>query len=82
MAVKVLYFAGLKDALGCDQESWTGIFPCSMADLRSQLAARAGFESLASFRNLKCALNQNLVAWQAEVQDGDEVAFFPPVTGG
>jgi molybdopterin synthase sulfur carrier subunit len=32
--------------------------------------------------NLRCAVNQQMVALDSPLGDGDEVAFFPPVTGG
>lgn len=82
MTITVLYFAGLKDLLGKDRETWILGAPTTVAALRDQLAVRTGFEALATFKNLKCAVNQTMVSWQSPVQDGDEVAFFPPVTGG
>jgi molybdopterin synthase sulfur carrier subunit len=49
--------------------------------LRDWLVA-AGRERLATAKNLRCAVNQHMVGPDAGVADGDEVAFFPPVTGG
>ena len=84
MTVTVLYFAALKEALGTASE--TLLLPANMAtmaDLRTHLAARGGaWGQLASFKNLRCAVNQGMVSLTAAVKDGDEVAFFPPVTGG
>jgi molybdopterin synthase sulfur carrier subunit len=47
------------------------------------LAARGGaWESLLTLRNLRYAVNQQMVGLDSPLQAGDEVAFFPPVTGG
>jgi sulfur-carrier protein len=82
MSVKVLYFAGLKERLGLAGE--TIDLPAGVADLgalRDWLVAQ-GREALGNTRNLRCAVNQEMVGNDAGVRDGDEVAFFPPVTGG
>jgi len=82
--VKVLYFAGLREALGTAGEDIAlaaGV--ADIAALRRQLAARGEpWPALARTRNLRVALNQTLVDESAPLADGDEVAFFPPVTGG
>jgi len=56
----------------------------TLADLREHLRARGGrhAEVLAPQRAVRCALNQAMVAESAVIDDGAEVAFFPPVTGG
>jgi molybdopterin synthase sulfur carrier subunit len=51
--------------------------------LRDLLAARGEpWSALATTRNLRVAVNQQMVGFDAAVKAGDEVAFFPPVTGG
>ncbi|MBS1189063.1 MAG: moaD [Rhodocyclaceae bacterium] len=82
MSIQVLYFAGLKEALGRSGETVdlpTGI--STVGGLREWLVAH-GREPLASTRSLRCAVNQEMAGLYAPVADGDEVAFFPPVTGG
>jgi molybdopterin synthase sulfur carrier subunit len=82
--VKVLYFAGLREALGNGGEDLA--LPAGVATagaLRDHLAARGGaWVALAQAKNLRCAVNQRMVGFDAAVAEGDEVAFFPPVTGG
>jgi len=39
-------------------------------------------DALATAKNLRCAVNQDMAKLDAPIQDGDEIAFFPPVTGG
>jgi len=82
--VKTLYFAGLREALGSAGEEITlGPGVADIAGLRAQLAARGEpWAALARTRNLRAAVNQRMVDDTATVKDGDEVAFFPPVTGG
>lgn len=82
MSVKVLYFASLKEALGMSGEAVE--LPADVATvgaLRDWLVAQ-GREKLASAKNLRCAVNQNMAGLDTAVKEGDEVAFFPPVTGG
>lgn len=82
--VSVLYFAGLREALGCSAEA-VALPPgvSTVGDLRHWLAAREScWAPLAATRNLRIAVNQAMVGPEALVADGDEVAFFPPVTGG
>ncbi|MGB7501428.1 MAG: molybdopterin converting factor subunit 1 [Azonexus sp.] len=82
MSVKVLYFASLKEALGMGSETLElppGVN--TVGGLRDWLASH-GRDKLASARNLRCAVNQDIAGPDAAIRDGDEIAFFPPVTGG
>ena len=82
--VKILYFASLREAVGCAGEELE--LPAGVATLgalRGHLAARGGgWQALAAGRNVRAALNQKMAAADAALDGGDEVAFFPPVTGG
>lgn len=82
--VKILYFAGLREAVG--QSAEQVVLPAgvgSVGQLHAHLAARGeAWAALATMKNLRVAVNQKMVALDAPVKDGDEVAFFPPVTGG
>jgi molybdopterin synthase sulfur carrier subunit len=83
--LKILYFAGLREKLGKDTEELelpAGV--ATMAALRSHLRTRGGAwaEALADTKLLRVAVNQEMVQPSAAVKGGDEVAFFPPVTGG
>ena len=84
MSVHIIYFAGLREALG--QTSERLALPDhvgSVGQLHAHLAARGGaWQALATTKNLRAAVNQQMAAMDAPVKDGDEVAFFPPVTGG
>ena len=82
MSVKILYFASLKEALGMGGESIelpAGV--TTVGTLRDWLVTQ-GRETLASAKNLRCAVNQDMAGLDAPVSEGDEIAFFPPVTGG
>ena len=82
MSVRVLYFAGLREAFGCAGESIDlPVDVASVAALRDLLVGQ-GREKLASAKNLRCAVNQEMAGPEVAIKDGDEVAFFPPVTGG
>ncbi len=84
MNVKVLFFAGLREALGTGSESL--VLPAGVATvgaLRDHLVSRGGqWAALANMKNLRVAVNQQMVGLDAPLMAGDEVAFFPPVTGG
>jgi sulfur-carrier protein len=83
--LKLLYFARLREALGVAKEEVA--IPDGVTDIQTLmawLARRGGVwqEEFAGCRPLRAAVNQMLVANSASFRAGDEIAFFPPVTGG
>jgi len=83
--VTLLYFARLREALGTANEEIA--LPESVIDvatLREALLSRGGAwaQELAASRPVRIAVNQAMAAAETPVTDGDEIAFFPPVTGG
>jgi molybdopterin synthase sulfur carrier subunit len=83
MKVQVRYFASLRETLGTAQEAWN-TQATQVAALRDELIARGGAyaEALARGRPVRVAVDQVMVADDAPLREGAEVAFFPPVTGG
>jgi molybdopterin synthase sulfur carrier subunit len=84
MNVKVLFFAGLRESLGVASDT-VRLLPgtSTVGALRDLIAARgAPWSALAETKNLRVAVNQQMVDFDAPIKAGDEVAFFPPVTGG
>ena len=83
MKLTVRYFASIRESLGSaesvDVEAGT-----SLAALRDRLIASdaAHAQALSRGKALRVALNQTLGEESALLSEGDEVAFFPPVTGG
>ena len=83
MKLQLRYFASLRDTLGCAAETLQ--VPADIThtgELRDWLMLQPGRAALGQVKNLRCALNQDLSDFNAPLQEGDEVAFFPPVTGG
>ncbi|WP_263262637.1 MoaD/ThiS family protein [Pseudomonas sp. RIT-PI-S] len=80
MKLKVLYFARFREALGRGEEEVEGDFATLQA-LRDFLVAD-GQHSVLAEPNLMCARNEELCSLNEPLADGDEVAFFPTVTGG
>lgn len=83
--ITLLYFARLREALGTGREELAlpaGIG--TLGALRAYLAQRgeAWAKEMAAGRNLRAAVNQDVATADTAIKDGDEVAFFPPVTGG
>jgi len=83
MKIEVRYFASVREALGAGENVEAGA-DSRVADLRDRLAARGGrhAETLGRQRVLRTARNRVLCDEQTALADGDEVGFFPPVTGG
>jgi molybdopterin synthase sulfur carrier subunit len=83
--VTVLYFAWLRERTGVAEEIVAlpdGVE--TVADLIAHLSARDAGHA-AAFRDpgiVRCAVNQEFEHSSSAVRPGDEVAFFPPVTGG
>lgn len=83
--VTVLYFAWLRERTGTAEE--TLALPAAevtVADMIGLLAARSPGHAAAfqNRRSIRCAINQEFADPSAVLRPGDEVAFFPPVTGG
>lgn len=79
----VRFFARLREELGTDSET----LPCeagqTAGDLLGLLASRGGpWRQLAGDQPVMIAVNQAMAKPATPVSPGDEVAFFPPVTGG
>ncbi|MEE4691954.1 MoaD/ThiS family protein [Pseudomonas alliivorans] len=81
MKLQVQYFARYREALGLDSERVEGDF-ATLDAVRQHLLLRGEVWQVLGERNVMCARNQELCALDEPLQDGDEVAFFPTVTGG
>ena len=85
MAVRLLYFAWVREAIGLDGET---VEPPdsvgAVADLVDWLAARGGgyAEALADRSRLRAAIDQRFASFDARIAGAKEIALFPPVTGG
>jgi sulfur-carrier protein len=83
--VKLLYFAWGRQKTGKGEEALS--LPAGVStvnDLVHHLVSLGGGygEAFAEPAKLRAAINQNHAGFDALVRDDDEVAFFPPVTGG
>ncbi len=83
--MKLVYFAWVRQKVGRAEEVVD--VPREVATvgaLASWLQARGGgyAEAFADLKRMRAAVNQEHVDFAAPVSAGDEVAFFPPVTGG
>lgn len=81
----VLYFAWLRERIGTGEEML--VLPAGVATVGEVMTWLAGRSQrhAAAFANrdtIRCAVNQDFADPSAPVRPGDEVAFFPPVTGG
>lgn len=80
--IKVLFFAQVREAVGCEALTLPAGFANAEA-LRAALSLRGSqwAQALEPGRVL-VAINQTILPMTTPLADGDEVAFFPPVTGG
>lgn len=80
--IQVKFFASLREQLGTSQLEVAAEYPTAEA-LRQALADRGGpWQRALMADSVLVAVNQSIQVWSAPLVDGDEVAFFPPVTGG
>lgn len=77
MSIKVRYFASLKETIGRSEDELESTTPLSVSDVWRRLNP-----DLAMPERLLAAINMDYVSLDAIVNEGDELAFFPPVTGG
>jgi molybdopterin synthase sulfur carrier subunit len=83
--VKLVYFAWVRQKAGTNEENFElppGVK--TARDLAALLRSRGGGyeEAFADLKRLRVAINQEHASWDASIGPDDEVAFFPPVTGG
>lgn len=82
--IKVLYFASLRDAVGVASDSIDADGIATVKDVIALLYQRGGNWSTAFAEDalLLMSVNQEMANADDPVKAGDEVGFFPPVTGG
>ena len=81
--IKVLFFAKLREALGQSELQWPLAAETSVEGVREALVAEyPHWQEVLCAPNVLTALNQEVVNTKALVKPGDELAFYPPVTGG
>lgn len=84
-AMRILYFASVREAVGCDGEEVTP--PADVATVAQLIGWLRGHgrdleAALGEAAHIRVAVNQVVVDLDHPVTATDEVAFFPPVTGG
>lgn len=77
MSIKVRYFASLKESLGRAEDDFVHTGLLSIRELWQRVNVATPLPD-----NILVAVNMDYVDLNHLVKDGDEVAFFPPVTGG
>ncbi|KXV67483.1 molybdopterin converting factor [Acetobacter malorum] len=83
--VTIFYFAALREQMGRETESVRlPVQPITVEALVTELRQKdAGMDEVfAASPRIRVAINQTLATFQDTVKSGDELAFFPPMTGG
>ncbi|OMH28417.1 molybdopterin converting factor subunit 1 [Motiliproteus sp. MSK22-1] len=82
--LKLVYFASIREQLGCEEEQLDmEAGSLQVKDLMTRLSARgAPWDQVLGDAKVLVAVNQEMGRAETELSDGDEIAFFPPVTGG
>jgi len=78
--MKILYFASLKENLNTAHDEINVVSTVSISLIKNQLIDKYGKQHFPD--NILCAVNHEMVNESTKVCESDEVAFFPPVTGG
>ena len=81
--IKVLFFARYRELLGCEEEIVSLQGEQTAADLLNSFIARGEpWKTVLGDARVMVAVNQQMVDLNSCIGDAEEVAFFPPVTGG
>jgi len=85
MKLKLVYFAWMRDKIGkADENVEVAGSVATVGDLVTWLSSQSDNyrDAFADMNTVRCAINLDYVQIDAVLNDGDEVGFFPPVTGG
>jgi sulfur-carrier protein len=77
MSIKVKFFARMRDEAGIDSGEVEYVDGLSLESIWTQLVSDSNYPE-----SVMVAVNMEYVSGELTLQDGDEIAFFPPVTGG
>ena len=77
MSIKVLFFGSLREQVSQAQVTVGYVEPLTAAQLWQQVTGKEVMPN-----RIRVAVNQSYSEANSVLRDGDEVAFFPPVTGG
>ncbi len=82
--INILYFARFREALNCDSEKFELQAQHErVADVVKSLSERGEvWQNTLNKGQVLIAINQAVANFDSAISDGDELAFFPPVTGG
>ena len=81
--INIVFFAALREQLDCAELSIADDGIKTVADIKLLLAAKSEqWQQVFNNTSLLSAVNHGMVPDNQAVKSGDEVAFFPPVTGG
>jgi len=82
--IKILYFARLRDTLNCGEEQLEYSSAINTAEKLLHILKSRGAPWQDALENVQLliSVNQTMASLDTSIQDSDEVAFFPPVTGG
>jgi len=81
--IKVVFFAALREQLDCHETSLTSADITTINQLKKALVAlNPSWSKHFENKALLSAVNHDMVDGEYSIKSGDEVAFFPPVTGG
>ena len=81
--IKVVFFAALREQLSCNELSLSAVNISTIKQLKAALIAeQPSWQPHLENSTLLYAVNQEMVNETFTIKAGDEVAFFPPVTGG
>ncbi len=81
--IKIVFFAALREQLGCSELSLASTNILTINQLKQALIEhQPQWQNLIENNTLLSAINHEMVDGEHPVKSGDEIAFFPPVTGG
>jgi molybdopterin synthase sulfur carrier subunit len=80
--IHIKFFAHLRENLGHSDIKVEGYEGKTVSDIKQALIGRGDAWQTLGENDVLCAVNQSISAASTIVNDGDELAFFPPVTGG